>query len=161
MCIRDRFFFRSNPYEGRKSALEELEDPVSLTLLGKVFPRAASEIVTPVLHPDNLQAAVWIMLCCVFGITVLIFLFCLRLGWTGVSWVVETKDVWRSNSFVFSFLSVPFSGLGSVKSGKGAASFHNLVVPDGVIGVQWGYFTKITNTVLTATPEKRIIKKKR
>ena len=31
---------------------------VSLTLLEKVFPREASEIVTPVSHPDNLQAAV-------------------------------------------------------------------------------------------------------
>ena len=32
--------------------------PVSLTLLAKVFPRAASEIVTPVSHRDNLQGAV-------------------------------------------------------------------------------------------------------
>ena len=32
--------------------------PVSLTLLEKIFPREASEIVTTVSHPDNLQAAV-------------------------------------------------------------------------------------------------------
>ena len=32
--------------------------PASLTLLDKVFLRAASEIVTPLSHPDNLQAAV-------------------------------------------------------------------------------------------------------
>ena len=51
--------------------------PVSLTLLEKVFPRAASEIVIPISHPDNLQAAVRIIFCCVFGITVLTFLFCL------------------------------------------------------------------------------------
>ena len=43
---------------------------------------------------------------------------------------------------VFSFFSVPYSGLGSVKSGTEAASFHNLVLPDGVIAVQRGYFTK-------------------
>ena len=59
-AIQERFdefqsVFSSNPYERRKSALEQL--------LEKVFPRAASEIVTPVshpdnLHPDNLQAAV-------------------------------------------------------------------------------------------------------
>ena len=36
----------------------------------------------------------------------------------------------------FSFFYVPYSGLGSVKSGTGAASFHNLVLRDGVIGVQ-------------------------
>ena len=37
------------------------------------------------------------------------------------------KDVWRSNSLVSSFFSAPYSGLGSVKSETGAASFHNLV----------------------------------
>ena len=49
---------------------------------------------------------------------------------------MENKDVWRSSSLVFSFLSVPYLGLGSVMSGTGAACFHNLVLPDGVIGVQ-------------------------
>ena len=49
---------------------------------------------------------------------------------------MEGKDVWRSNSLVSSFFSAPYSGLGSVKSGTGAASFHNLVLRDGVIGVQ-------------------------
>ena len=117
---------------------------VSLTLLEKVFPRAASGIVTPVSHPDNLRAAVWIMFCCVFSITVLTFLFCLGLGSVGVFWVMEGKDVWRSNSLVFSFFSVPDWGLGSVKSGTGAASVHNLALRDGVIGVQWGYFTIIS-----------------
>ena len=39
-------------------------------------------------------------------------------------------------SLAFSFFSVPYSGLGSVKSGTGAASFHNLVLRDGVIGVE-------------------------
>ena len=54
---------------------------------------------------------------------------------------MENKDVWRSSSLVFSFFSVPYLGLGSVMSGTGAASFHNLVLRDGVIGVQCGYFT--------------------
>ena len=49
---------------------------------------------------------------------------------------MESKDVWRSNSLVFSFFSVPYSGLGSIKSGTGAASFHNLVLRDGVTVVQ-------------------------
>ena len=50
---------------------------------------------------------------------------------------MENKDVWRSRSLVFSFFSVPYYlGLGSVMSGTGAASFHNLVLRDGVIGVQ-------------------------
>ena len=49
---------------------------------------------------------------------------------------MEGKDVWRSNSLVSSFFSAPYSGLGSVKSGTGAASFHNLVLRDGVI-VPW------------------------
>ena len=49
---------------------------------------------------------------------------------------MEGKDVWRSNSSVSSFFSAPYSGLGSVKSGTGAASFHNFVLRDGVIGVQ-------------------------
>ena len=35
----------------------------------------------------------------------------------------------------FSCSSVPYLGLGSVMSGTGAASFHNLVLHDGVIGV--------------------------
>ena len=50
--------FRSKPCERRKSGLEQLNAPLSLTLLEKVFPRAASEIVILVSHPDNLQAAV-------------------------------------------------------------------------------------------------------
>ena len=50
--------FRSKPYERRKLALEQLNAPVSLTLLEKVFPRAASEIIIPLSHPDNLQTAV-------------------------------------------------------------------------------------------------------
>ena len=63
IAIQERFdefqsIFCSKPYERRKSALEQLNAPVSLTLLKKVFPRAASEIVIPVSHPDNLQAAV-------------------------------------------------------------------------------------------------------
>ena len=49
---------------------------------------------------------------------------------------MESKDVWKSNPLVFSFFSVPYSGLGSIKSGTGAASFHNLVLRDGVIVVQ-------------------------
>ena len=49
---------------------------------------------------------------------------------------MENKDVWRSTSLVFSFFSVPYLGLGSVMSGTGAASFHNLVPRDGVIGEQ-------------------------
>ena len=49
---------------------------------------------------------------------------------------MENKDVWRSSSLVFSFFSVPYLGLGSVMSGTGAASFHNLVLRDWVIGVQ-------------------------
>ena len=53
---------------------------VSLALLERVFPRVASRSVTPVSHPDNLQAAVQIMFCCVYSITALAFLFCLRLG---------------------------------------------------------------------------------
>ena len=57
-----------------------------------------------------------------------------------------------------SFFSVPYSGLGSVKSGTGAASFHNLVLRDRVTGVQWGYFTNITGTLSTASAEKRKIK---
>ena len=32
--------------------------------------------------------------------------------------------------------SVPYLGLGSDMSGTGAASFHNLVLRDGIIGVQ-------------------------
>ena len=43
---------------------------------------------------------------------------------------------WRSKSLHFMFFSVPYSGLGSVKSGTGAESFHTLVLRDGVIGVQ-------------------------
>ena len=35
----------------------------------------------------------------------------------------------------FSRSSVPYLGLGSVMSRTGAASFHNLVLRDGVIGV--------------------------
>ena len=46
---------------------------------------------------------------------------------------MENKDIWRSTSLVFSFFSVPYLGLGSVMSGTGAASFHNLVPRDGVI----------------------------
>ena len=42
---------------------------------------------------------------------------------------MEDKDVWRSSSLVFSFLSGPCLGLGSVMSGTGVASFHNLVPP--------------------------------
>ena len=57
--------------------LEQMDAPASLTLLEKVFPRVVSEIVTPVSQPSNLQAAVLIMFCCVFGITALTFLFCL------------------------------------------------------------------------------------
>ena len=62
-AIRESFdefqsVYPSKPYERRKSALEQLDAPVSLKILEKVFPRAASEIVTPVSHPDNLQAAV-------------------------------------------------------------------------------------------------------
>ena len=49
---------------------------------------------------------------------------------------MEDKDVWRSSSSVFWFLSVPYPGLGSVTSETGAASFHNLVPRDGVIGVK-------------------------
>ena len=49
---------------------------------------------------------------------------------------MESKDVWTSNSLAFSFFSVLYFGLGSVKSGTGAASFHNLVLRDEVIGVQ-------------------------
>ena len=48
---------------------------------------------------------------------------------------MESKDVWRSNSLVFSFFSVPYSGLDRVKFGTGPASFHNLVLRDGVEGV--------------------------
>ena len=49
---------------------------------------------------------------------------------------MENKDVWRSSSLVISLSSVPHLGLGSVMSETGAASFHNLVLRDGVIGVQ-------------------------
>ena len=49
---------------------------------------------------------------------------------------MENKDVWRSSASVFSFFSVPHLGLGSVMSETGAASFHNLVLRDGVKGVQ-------------------------
>ena len=49
---------------------------------------------------------------------------------------MENKDVWRSSSLVFSFFSAPYLGLGSVMSGTGAASFDNLVLREGVIGVQ-------------------------
>ena len=49
---------------------------------------------------------------------------------------MENKDVWRSSSLVFSFFSVPYLGLGSIMPGTGAASVHNLVPHDGVIGVQ-------------------------
>ena len=51
---------------------------------------------------------------------------------------MESKDVWRSKSLHFMFFSEPYSGVGSVKSGIEAESFHNLVLRDGVIGVQLG-----------------------
>ena len=76
------------------------------------------------------------MFCCVCGITALAFLFCLRLGKVGAFGVIENKDVWRSSASGFSFFSVPHLGLGSVMSETGAASFHNLVLRDGVKGVQ-------------------------
>ena len=133
--------FRSKPYERRKSALEQLGRYCISYAFREGFPKSSFWDSYPVSHPDNLQAAVWIMFCCVFSITVLTFRFCLGLGWAGVFWVMETKDVWRSDSLVFSFFSVPYSGLGSIKCGTEAASFHNLVLRDGVIGVQWGYFT--------------------
>ena len=41
-----------------KRYMQGSDATVSLTLLEKVFPRAASGTVTPVSHPDNLQAAV-------------------------------------------------------------------------------------------------------
>ena len=41
-----------------------------------------------------------------------------------------------NQSLAFSFFSVPYLGLGSVRSGTVAASFHNLVLREGVIGVQ-------------------------
>ena len=49
---------------------------------------------------------------------------------------MENKDVWRSSSLVFSFFSAPYLGVGSVMSGTGAASFHNLLPRDRLIGVQ-------------------------
>ena len=122
---------------------------VSLMLLEKVFPRAASGIVA-LFH--TLTICRWLSkLCfgCVFGIRVLTFLFCLGLGWVGIFWVMESKDVWRSNSLLSSFFSASYSGLGSVRSGTGAASFHNLVLRDGVIGVQWGYFTILTAYIIS------------
>ena len=63
-----------------KRYMQGSDATVSLTLLEKVFPGAASGTVNPVSHPDNLQAAVWIMFCCVCSITALAFLFCLGLG---------------------------------------------------------------------------------
>ena len=44
--------------EVAKRYMQGSDATVSLTLLEKVFPRAASGTVTPVSHPDNLQAAV-------------------------------------------------------------------------------------------------------
>ena len=44
--------------EVAKRYMQGSDATVSLTLLEKVFPRAASRTVTPVSHPDNLQAAV-------------------------------------------------------------------------------------------------------
>ena len=62
--------------------------PASLTHLEKVFLRAASEIVTPLSHPDNLQAALLIMFCCVFGITVLTFVFSM----TRMDWILSSGE---------------------------------------------------------------------
>ena len=56
-CDEFQSVFRSKPYERRKSVLGQLDAPISLTLLEKVFPRAASEIVTLVSHRENLQVA--------------------------------------------------------------------------------------------------------
>ena len=64
--------------------MQDSDATVSLAPLERVFPRAASRSVTAVSHPNNLQAAVSIMFCCVYSITALAFLFCLGLGWVGV-----------------------------------------------------------------------------
>ena len=60
-AIQERFdefqsVFRSKPYERRKSALEQLGRYCISYASRKGFPRAASGVVTPVSHPDNLQA---------------------------------------------------------------------------------------------------------
>ena len=52
------------------------------------------------------------------------------------TWNCLNSFVRDCSSLVFSFFSVPYLGLGSVMSGTGAASFHNLILRDGVIGVQ-------------------------
>ena len=41
-----------------KRYMQALEVSVSLALLERVFPRAASETLTPVSHPNNLKTAV-------------------------------------------------------------------------------------------------------
>ena len=38
----------------------------SLSILETVFPRVASDLVTPVIHPDNLETAVQITLRCTY-----------------------------------------------------------------------------------------------
>ena len=56
---------------------------------------------------------------------------------------MENKDVWRLSSWSFCS-SLCLLGLGSIMSGAGAVSSHNLVPCDGVIGVQWVYFTNLS-----------------